>query len=73
MLQEYPIINTYFYYCNSRWMGVTQFEQHGARRAFPCFDEPLFKAKFTISIAHAPEHKVLSNMPNIEEDPEESL
>uniref|UniRef100_A0A8C0SVP7 Aminopeptidase n=1 Tax=Canis lupus familiaris TaxID=9615 RepID=A0A8C0SVP7_CANLF len=37
----------------------------GARMAFPCFDEPLFKAKFSIKIRRESGHVALSNMPKV--------
>lgn len=52
-----------------RSLGVTQFEPTSARAAFPCFDEPAFKAKFEISIAHPDNITVLSNMKVSSQDP----
>lgn len=46
-----------------RTLASTHFEPTSARMAFPCFDEPSFKANFSLRIRRSPEHISLSNMP----------
>ncbi|XP_049725307.1 endoplasmic reticulum aminopeptidase 2 isoform X2 [Elephas maximus indicus] len=50
----------------TRIIAVTDFEPTQARAAFPCFDEPLFKANFTIKIRRESRHIALSNMPKVQ-------
>uniref|UniRef100_A0A8C6PSX8 Aminopeptidase n=1 Tax=Nothobranchius furzeri TaxID=105023 RepID=A0A8C6PSX8_NOTFU len=48
-----------------RTLASTQFEATFARGAFPCFDEPAFKANFTVQIIREPRHIAVSNMPKV--------
>ncbi|KAL0111142.1 hypothetical protein PUN28_012807 [Cardiocondyla obscurior] len=45
-----------------KWLATTHFEPVGARRAFPCWDEPHIKSFFTISIKPPNGYEVISNM-----------
>lgn len=46
----------------SRWIAATQMEALSARKVFPCFDEPQFKASFSIIVNRPPHFKpTLSN------------
>jgi puromycin-sensitive aminopeptidase len=43
----------------------TQFEAADARRAFPCFDEPEFKARFALTLVVPPDVTAISNGPQL--------
>ncbi|XP_034488262.1 membrane alanyl aminopeptidase-like [Drosophila innubila] len=53
------------YYVNdnneTKWLGSTQFQTHHARRAFPSFDEPQFKATFDVTIKRHRSFNTVSN------------
>jgi puromycin-sensitive aminopeptidase len=52
-------------------LAVTQFEAADARRVFPCFDEPAFKAVWELSLGGVPDGAVaLSNSRTEREEPD---
>ncbi|MBI4400109.1 MAG: M1 family metallopeptidase [Nitrospirae bacterium] len=56
---------------DSRVLAATQFEATDARRAFPCWDEPAFKAVFTPTLVIDPALTAVSNTPVISEHRED--
>jgi puromycin-sensitive aminopeptidase len=52
---------------NLRTLAATQFEATDARRAFPCWDEPAFKAVFATTLAMDPSLTAVSNTPIVSE------
>ncbi|PSK37695.1 hypothetical protein C7M61_003403 [Candidozyma pseudohaemuli] len=51
---------------NEKFLISTQFEPIGARRAFPCIDDPARKARFTVSLVHPTKFTALLNCPILE-------
>ena len=46
-------------------IATTQFESTHASRAFPCFDEPAFKASFGVTLVVPEDEFAVSNCPDI--------
>ncbi|UJR37678.1 hypothetical protein I4U23_030373 [Adineta vaga] len=53
-------------------MLLTHFQPVHAREAFPCFDEPGFKAKFQLYAKHENNTRIISNWDEAESYPEET-
>lgn len=51
---------------NERTIATTQFEATDARRAFPCWDEPEFKAVFSLTMVVDPDLLAISNTREID-------
>lgn len=46
-----------------KYLATSQLQPTDARKTFPCFDEPAFKATFDLSLVRREDHVALSNMP----------
>ncbi|XP_023214720.1 endoplasmic reticulum aminopeptidase 2-like isoform X2 [Centruroides sculpturatus] len=57
---------------NVQFIASTIFEPDAARTAFPCFDEPEFKATFDITLVRKKDLMSLSNMPKLKTEPRSS-
>ncbi|CAH8619782.1 unnamed protein product [Heterobilharzia americana] len=53
----------YTEYGTQKYLASTRMQPIYARRVFPCWDEPDFKAQFQINILHHKDFNSLSNMP----------
>lgn len=54
----------------TKWLAVTHFEPHGARFAFPCFDEPRFRAHYTFSFIVDKHFDVYFNTDPLRQEPQ---
>lgn len=60
---EGAYLSTYEYEGETEKIVATQFESHYARECFPCVDEPIAKATFSLKLSSVDSDTILSNMP----------
>ena len=65
--QEGLFYSSYDTPAGRRWVLATDLQPSGARRIFPGWDEPAFKATFSLSVAVPATFRAISNMPVIRE------
>jgi aminopeptidase N len=53
----------------AKTMLATQMESTDARRLFPCWDEPVYRATYQMTVTVPQDFKVVSNMPQASETP----
>src|SRR6056300_1752715 len=53
---------------NEKWLATTQFEPTSARNAFPCWDEPEYKAVFSMTLISDKKYLRISNEKVLEEN-----
>lgn len=56
-----------------RWLATSKFQPTDARKAFPNFDEPKYKATFQVTLRHWSNFTALNNMPNLTTVPVEGM
>lgn len=49
----------------TRYTATTQFQATSARNAFPCFDEPVYKATFAYNLTYPAELNAWTNTPRV--------
>ncbi|WNG40999.1 M1 family metallopeptidase [Archangium violaceum] len=68
-ISERETLGTFRAQDDGAWYAYTQFEALGARRVFPCFDEPGFKVPWQLTF-HVPAGNVaVTNTPLVSEEP----
>ncbi|HEY4083572.1 MAG TPA: M1 family aminopeptidase [Burkholderiaceae bacterium] len=58
---------------DKRWYAITQFEDVGARRAFPSFDDPGIKTPWTLTLIVPEGQQAFANMPLARNQPRRSI